>query len=152
MGQIFRLGKTNRLICKRRMEIYFFGFYDFLFFTLLCEFFIFYLAFILFVTFQNHQVMATSWVAVVRPLQESPGAPIEVHKGWNLCLCGGGGRRCRCGGVVGGGGVDCSDGGDAGGCVHGNGGNSGESRMCRSGGGSGNVVDRSVRGGLCGSS
>ena len=36
--------------------------------------------------------------------------------------------------------------------VHGSGGNSGESRMCRSGGGSGNVVQRSVEGGLCGSS
>ena len=36
--------------------------------------------------------------------------------------------------------------------VHGSGGNSGESGMCRSGGGSGNVVQRSVEGGLCGSS
>ena len=36
--------------------------------------------------------------------------------------------------------------------VHGSGGNSGESGMCRSGGGSGNVVHRSVEGGLCGSS
>ena len=36
--------------------------------------------------------------------------------------------------------------------VHGSGGNSGESRMCRSGGGSGMVVLRSVEGGLCGSS
>ena len=36
--------------------------------------------------------------------------------------------------------------------VHGGGGNSGESRMCMSGGGSGNVVHRSVEGRLCGSS
>ena len=50
MGQTVRLGKTNTLICKRRMEIYFFGFYDFLFFILLCEFYNFYFAFILFVT------------------------------------------------------------------------------------------------------
>ena len=50
MGQTVRLGKTNTLICKRRMEIYVFGFYDFLFFILLCEFYNFYLAFILFVT------------------------------------------------------------------------------------------------------
>ena len=50
MGQTVRLGKTNTLICKHRMEIYVFGFYDFLFFILLCEFYNFYLAFILFVT------------------------------------------------------------------------------------------------------
>ena len=49
MGQTVRLGKTNTLSCKSRMEIYFFWFYNFLFFILLCEFYIFYLAFILFV-------------------------------------------------------------------------------------------------------
>ena len=56
-----------------------------------------------------------------------------------MCLSGGG---RSCGGVVGGGGVDCGDGGDevGGGGVDGSGGNSGESGMCRSGGGSGNVV------------
>ena len=76
---------------------------------------------------------------------------VEVHKGWDLCLCGGGGRSC--GDVVVGGGVDCGDGGDGGGGggVDGSGGNSGESGMCRSGGGSGNVVHRSVGGGLCSS-
>ena len=35
---------------------------------------------------------------------------VDVHKGWYLCLCGGGGRSC--GGVIVGGGVDCGDGGD----------------------------------------
>ena len=49
MGQTVRLGKTNTLSCKSRMEIYFFWFYDFLFFIMLCEFYIFYLVFILFV-------------------------------------------------------------------------------------------------------
>ena len=56
---------------------------------------------------------------------------VEVHKGCDLCLCGGGRRRC--GGVVVGGGVDCSDGGDGGGGAHGSGGSSGENGMCRSG-------------------
>ena len=70
---------------------------------------------------------------------------VEVHKGWDLCLCGGGG--C-CGGSVGGGGsVDCSDGGDWGGGVDGSGGNSGvgdggESGVCGSGRGGGIVVHR----------
>ena len=73
----------------------------------------------------------------------------RVHKGWDLCLCGGG-DRC-CGGVVVGGGVDCSNGGDEGGGVHGSGGNSGESGMCRSGRVSGNILHRSVGSGLCGS-
>ena len=41
--------------------------------------------------------------------------------------------------------------GGGGGGVDGSGGNSGESGTCRSGGGSGNVVHRSVGGGLCGS-
>ena len=50
MGQTVRMGKTKTLICKCRMEIYLLGFYDFLFFILLCEFYNFYLAFILFVT------------------------------------------------------------------------------------------------------
>ena len=49
MGQTVRLGKTNTLSCKSRMEIYIFWVYNFLFFILLCEFYIFYLAFILFV-------------------------------------------------------------------------------------------------------
>ena len=80
----------------------------------------------------------------------------KVHKGWDLCLCGGGG----CGSGVGGdGGVDCSDGGYEDGSVDGSGGNSGvgecgESGMYRSGGGGrngGSIVHRSVGGGLCGS-
>ena len=77
---------------------------------------------------------------------------VEVHKGWDLCLCGGG---AGCGGGVGGGdGVDGSDGGDRGGCVDGSGGNSGvgdggESGVCRKNRGGGSVVHRSVGGGLC---
>ena len=49
---------------------------------------------------------------------------VEVHKGWDLCLCGGG---RSCGGVVVGGGVDCGYGGDGGGGggVDGSGGKSG---------------------------
>ena len=60
-----------------------------------------------------------------------------------MCLCGGGGHRCD--------GGDCSDGSDGGGGAHGSGGNSGESGMCRSGGGSGKVLHRSVGSGLCSS-
>ena len=77
---------------------------------------------------------------------------VKVHKGWDLCLCGGGGS---CGGRVGGGsGVDGSDGGDGGSGVDGTGGNSGvgngdDSGMYRSGGGGGSVVHGSVGGGLC---
>ena len=61
---------------------------------------------------------------------------VEVHKGWDLCLCGGGG-------FGGGGGVDGSDGGSV---VDGSGGNSGvgerdESGVYRSGG---SVVHGSV--------
>ena len=48
VGQTVRLGKTNTLSCKNRMEIYFW-FYDFLSFILLCEFYIFYLVVVLFV-------------------------------------------------------------------------------------------------------
>ena len=73
----------------------------------------------------------------------------KVHKGWDLCLCGGG--CSRCGGVVVVGGVGCSDGGDGSGGVHGSGGNNDKSGMCRSGEDSGNIVHRSVGGGLCGS-
>ena len=40
---------------------------------------------------------------------------VEVHKGWDLCLCGGGGRSCGGVVVVVGGGVDCGYGGDGGG-------------------------------------
>ena len=74
---------------------------------------------------------------------------VEIHKGWDLCLRGGGGGR---GGGVGGG-VDGSD-GDGG--VYGSGGNSGvgdggESVVYRSGRGGGIVVHRSVGGGLCSS-
>ena len=62
---------------------------------------------------------------------------VEIHKGWDLCLCGDGGY-CG-GGVAGGGSVDCSDGGNWGGGVDGSGGNSGagdggESGVCGSGG------------------
>ena len=68
---------------------------------------------------------------------------VKVHKGWDLCLCGGGG--------FGGGGVDGSDGGSG---VDGSGGNSGvgehdESGVYRSSGGGGSVVHGSVGGGLC---
>ena len=49
MGQTVRLGKTNTLICKSRMEIYF-GFMIFYFLFCYLNFFIFYLAFILLVT------------------------------------------------------------------------------------------------------
>ena len=49
MGQTVRLGKTNTLICKSRMEIYFFGFMIYFLFCYV-NFFIFCLAFILFVT------------------------------------------------------------------------------------------------------
>ena len=49
MGQTVRLGETNTLICKSRMEIYFFGFMIFYFLFCYVNFFIFYLAFILFV-------------------------------------------------------------------------------------------------------
>ena len=70
---------------------------------------------------------------------------VEVHKGWDLCLCGGGG--CCGGGVGGGGSVDCSDGGDWGGGADGSGGISGvgdvgESGVYGSGGGGGIVVHR----------
>ena len=75
---------------------------------------------------------------------------VENHKGWDLCLRGGGGGR---GGGVGGG-VDGSD-GDGG--VYGSGGNSGvgdgsESVVYRSDRGGGTVVHRNVGGGLCSSS
>ena len=71
---------------------------------------------------------------------------LQVHKGWDLCLCGGA--------VGGGGNVDCSDEGDWGGSVDGSGGNSGvgdggESGAYRSGDGGGSVVHWSVGGGLC---
>ena len=81
----------------------------------------------------------------VRSLSERD---VEVHKRWDLCLCGGGGRSCSDIVVVGG--VDCGDGGDGGGGVDSSGGNSGESGISRSSGGIGNVVHRSVGGGLCG--
>ena len=78
----------------------------------------------------------------------------EIHKGWDLCLCGGSGGHPGDG--VGGGGssVDCSEGDDGGGGVDGSSGNSGvadggESGACRSGGGGGSVVYRSVGAGLC---
>ena len=45
---------------------------------------------------------------------------VKVHKGWDLCLCGGGGS------------VDCSDGGDGGGSVDGGGGDSGVGDGCES--------------------
>ena len=78
---------------------------------------------------------------------------VKVHKGWDLCLCGGSGGGCG-GGVGGGGGVDCSNRSDVDGGVDGRGGNSdvgdgGESGVYRSGGGGGSVVHRSVGGGLC---
>ena len=47
MGQTVRLGKTNTLICKSRMEIYFFGFMIFYFLFCYVNFYIFYSAFIL---------------------------------------------------------------------------------------------------------
>ena len=75
---------------------------------------------------------------------------VKAHKGWNLCLCGGG---CCGGGVGGRGSVDCSYGGDGGSGVDDSGGNSvgdgGESGVCRCGGVGGSVVHRSVGGGLC---
>ena len=50
---------------------------------------------------------------------------VDVHKGWDLCLCGG--RSCGGVVVVVGGGVDCGYGGDGGGGggVDGSGGKSG---------------------------
>ena len=47
---------------------------------------------------------------------------VEIHKQWDLCLCGGGGGGCGSGV---GGGVASSDGGDGGSGVDGSGGNSG---------------------------
>ena len=78
---------------------------------------------------------------------------IEIHKGCDLYLCGGGGG---CGGGVGGGGsVDGSNGGDGDGGVDGSGGNSsvgngGESGVYRSGRGGGSVVHGRYFGAGCG--
>ena len=75
MSQTVRLGKTNTLICKCRMEIYFFGFYDFLFFILLCEFVIFYLAFILFVTSSELPSDGNFFGSLLSVWYESPPEP-----------------------------------------------------------------------------
>ena len=58
MGQTVRLGKTNTMICKSRMEIYFFGIFYFLFCYVNFFFFIWLLFYLL--RLQNRQVMVTS--------------------------------------------------------------------------------------------
>ena len=87
MSQTVRLGKTNTLICKRRMEIYFFGFYDFLFFILLCEFFIFYLAFILFVTSSESPINCDFLESLLSVWYESPPEPLSRSIRDGICDC-----------------------------------------------------------------
>ena len=59
MGQTVRLGKTNTLSCKSRMEIYF-GFMIFYFLFCYVNFLFFILLLFYFLCLQNLQVMVTS--------------------------------------------------------------------------------------------
>ena len=81
MGQTVRLRKTNTLICRSRMEIYFFWFYDFLFFILLCEFFFLFGFYSVCYVFRIAMWWWLPWVAVFRLVRESPRAP------WKLLGC-----------------------------------------------------------------
>ena len=81
---------------------------------------------------------------------------VEIHKGWDLCLCGGGGDHGADGDhdSVGGRGGGSVDGNNEGGGVDGSGGNVGvhdgrESIVYRCGGDGLSVVHWSVEDGLC---